>query len=100
MRAGSEMTVVPDHPPPWFGPGTRKAGPVPEQLGLSVERRVFFDSRRPRSDLSLPRMRTAILYYCVIGLPAGFMVVIALMEFARQRAKQFSAPKLAPVRLT
>jgi hypothetical protein len=45
-------------------------------------------------------MRTAILYYCVIGVPAGFMVVIALMEFARQRAKQFSAPKLAPVRLT
>ena len=45
-------------------------------------------------------MWTAILYYCVIGLPAGFMIVIALMEFARQRAKQFSAPKPAPVRRT
>jgi hypothetical protein len=36
----------------------------------------------------------------VIGLPAVFMVVIALIEFARQRARHLSAPKAIPVRLT
>jgi hypothetical protein len=42
----------------------------------------------------------AILFYSVIGAPAGFMVAIALMEFARQRATQLSAPKAIPVRPT
>ena len=40
------------------------------------------------------------LFYSVIGAPAGFMVAIALMEFARQRATQLSAPKAIPVRPT
>ena len=88
-------------PPPGFGPSTRKAAlAVDISAAFLFERGVFFDSRRARSDLSVPRMPAAILYYCVIGLPAVFMVVIALIEFARQRARHLSAPKAIPVRLT
>jgi len=36
-------------------------------------------------------MLGAILFYGVIGLPAALMFVVAVREFARSRAQQFSA---------
>jgi hypothetical protein len=45
-------------------------------------------------------MWRVILFYWVIGVPAGFMVAIAIMEFGRSRARQLSAPKPIPVRFT
>jgi hypothetical protein len=33
-------------------------------------------------------------------LPAALMLAIAIMEFARSRARQFSAPRPLPVRRT